>query len=432
MDRLPRFRHAFALLAGLSLAGAFGDGGESGFYSESRDDEATLGPADGREAGEYLESRLPEALADLDATPLSFSRACDAGKKFVIGAVGDVLLHQPLAVQGMGSRDGFRSLWSDLEPYLQAPDLMYANLEGPTAGAVSSSGRKVADPGPRFDQVAYTSYPMFNYRTELVGDLRASGIDVVSTANNHAMDRRSLGADRTIDNLRLHRMPFTGTRTSEAASRVSAEKTDWTVVTEKNGLRVGWIACTFGTNGISDPENQVLRCFDQRSIVLDQIRRLRADPTIDAVIATPHWGIEYTHVPGADQRRLAKEMIDAGATIVFGNHPHVLQPVDKIVAADGREGYVIYSLGNFVSGQKGVAKRTSALVAVGLTKNARGEVFINGVRHLPIAMMYESSGLRVKPAFGNFPEGRELANRVLSRSRELKPGEAFVTNPECP
>jgi poly-gamma-glutamate synthesis protein (capsule biosynthesis protein) len=136
-------------------------------------------------------------------------------------------------------------------------------------------------------------------------------------------------------------------------------------------------------------------------------------------------------VPGADQKKLAKDMIDAGALIVFGDHPHVLQPVERIEAEDGHEGYVIYSLGNFVSGQKGVAKRTSAMIFVGLTKNQNGEVFVNGARHLPLAMMYGADGLTVKPAKGNFEEGRALANRVLSRSLEIEAGEKIVTNPGC-
>lgn len=407
---------------------------ERGFYAESREDAPNLDLTDAMEATAYTQPSVLESIREMteEFTPPRYARACEPGERIVLGAVGDVLLHQPLAVQGMSRSDGFRSLWSDLESYMAAPDFMYANLEGPTAGAVSTAGRFVADPGRRFDRVAYSSYPMFNYHPALVGDLKTSGTDVLSTANNHALDRRSLGVDRTIENLLANEMPFTGTRTSVESGKMKPAESNWSTVTEFRGFKIGWVACTFSTNGIPDSKSQVLKCFEQRSIVLDQIRSLRADPSIDAVIATPHWGVEYTHTPGADQRKLARDMIEAGALIVFGSHPHVLQPVDKIVASDGREGYVIYSLGNFVSGQKGVAKRTSALVYVGLTKNAAGEVFINGARHLPIAMMYGSDGLKAKPAKGHFPEGRLLANRVLSRSQELEPGEALVTNPGCP
>ena len=402
-----------------------------GFYSEEHDDFAGVSEVDALEAKIYLKSFMAGADAAIgsDSSKLAFSRACEHGKRIVIGAVGDVLLHQPLAEQGMRRKD-FATLWSGVAEELKLPNLMYANLEGPTAGPLTASGKVISDPG-YFDRVAYTSYPQFNYNPALVSDLRDSGVDVVSTANNHAMDRRSLGADRTIEALKKAGLPFAGTRTSAEAARVSAEKTDWTVVTEKDGFKIGWVSCTFSTNGIPDPKRQVLLCFGQRSIVLDQIRRLKADPSIDAVIVTPHWGVEYTHTPGADQKALAKDMIEAGALIVFGDHPHVLQPVDRIEASDGHEGYVIYSLGNFVSGQKGVDKRTSAMIFVGLTKNQNGEVFVNGARHLPLAMMYGANGLSVKPAKGNFEEGRVLANRVLSRSVEIEPGAPIVTNPGC-
>jgi hypothetical protein len=406
----------------------------SGMYAESRDDTDGLSAADDFESKAYTDAYLNSPTTssnDSNALPVLFKRACEPGRRVVIGAVGDVLLHQPLAEQGMKSSNGFHSLWSDMESELKRVSVMYANLEGPTAGAVSSIGRIVADPGQRFDRVAYTSYPLFNYNPELVGDLRASGIDIVSTANNHAMDRRAIGVERTIEQLKKIGMPFTGTRSASTAASTSAEKTDWTTVTEADGFKIGWVACSFSTNGNPDPTNLVLLCFENRSIVLNEIRRLRADPTIDAVIVTPHWGVEYTHVPGNDQRKLAQDMIDAGALVVFGNHPHVLQPVDKITAKDGHEGYVIYSLGNFVSGQKGVAKRTSAMIYLGLTKNAKGEVFVNGARHMPLTMTYTSAGLMVRPAKGNLEDSRTLANRILSRSREISPGEALVTNPEC-
>jgi hypothetical protein len=403
-----------------------------GFYAEARDNEAKLDSSDAMEAMAYTTSTNLAAVSSENKTALAFNRACEPGRHVTIGAVGDVLLHQPLAVQGFARTNHFQSLWSDLEPYLEKPDFMYANLEGPTAGAISTDGRAVTDPGNHFDHVAYTSYPLFNYSPELVPDLKASGIDIVSTANNHAMDRHWVGADRTIENLVKSDMPFSGTRTSDEAKKTSPADTNWTTTTEKNGFKIGWVACSFSTNGNTDSYHQVLLCFEQRAIVLDQIRKLKADPSIDAVIATPHWGIEYDQIPGADQKKLAQDMVDAGAMIVFGNHPHVLQPVDKLVAKDGHEGYVIYSLGNFVSGQKGVAKRASAIIYVGLTKNEKGEVFVNGTRHLPLAMMYGNDGLMVKPAKGNFEEARTLANAVLARSREVTPEDPLVTNPDCP
>src|SRR5690606_17932363 len=144
-----------------------------------------------------------------------------------------------------------------------AADVTYANLEGPTAGAVSTAGREVPDPGRRFDGVAYSSYPQVNYHPSLVTDVRDSGIDVVSTANNHSLDRRALGADRTIGYLATARLPFTGTRTSEEAAARSPEQSAWSTLTREGGFTLAWIACTYDTNGIKDPHRQVLLCYGQ-------------------------------------------------------------------------------------------------------------------------------------------------------------------------
>ncbi len=377
-------------------------------------------------ANEYLDLSEESESAPSNPDAISFSHACAAGKKVTLVAVGDVLLHQPLAEQGMKDKNGFRSLWAPLEHYFTGGDFAYANLEGPTAGNVSSGGSICRDPGRRFDHAAYTGYPQFNYHPSLPADLKASGFDIVSTANNHAMDRRSIGVDRTIEALREADLAFSGTTASS-----ELDDRHYSTVTEENGVKIAWIACTFSTNGIPDAKNQVLSCFEERATVLAEIRKRKADRSIDAVIVTPHWGIEYNIFPGGDQRNLAKEMIDAGALIVFGSHPHVLQPLEKITASDGREGFVIYSLGNFVSNQKTkLTTKTATALFVGLTKDAKGNVYINGVRHLPTVMEY-SDKIAVHPAYGRSAESRALANRILKGSVELLPEEKVVTNPQC-
>src|SRR5690606_33385277 len=122
---------------------------------------------------------------------------------------------------------------------------------------------------------------------------------------------------------------------------------------------------TKNTNRVPDDFNQVLRCGDG-STVEQTIAQLRAtgryakrEPKVDAVIVTPHWGKEYTHEVGDKERELARKWIEAGALAVIGSHPHVVQPWERIVAEDGREGLVLYSLGNFASHQPELPRRSS-------------------------------------------------------------------------
>lgn len=352
--------------------------------------------------------------------PIKFNDACRAGTKITIAAVGDVLLHTPLQRQAYESAEGHSSLWKNVQPLFSRADLTYANLEGPCADGHTTSGT-TRDPGKVFDGRVYSSYPQFNYHPSLVGALKNAGIDVVSTANNHALDRRGHGLDRTIENLESAGLPFTGTRPSTDMQH------KWYTMTEAKGVRVAWLACTFSTNGIPDPQNQVLSCYEDKETVLSTIKSLKQRGDVDAIIVTPHWGVEYQHSPQQQEKNLAYAMLDAGATAIIGGHPHVVQPMEKHVTADGREGFVLYSLGNFVSGQTGLDKQSSLILYVGLTKGSDGKVTINGVRHAPIQM-------KSSPTWtAQYATGESLAQttRLLGQWNRIGPDEDLVTNPEC-
>ena len=361
------------------------------------------------------------ALVAAAPGPLKFREACKAGTKITIAAVGDVLLHSPLQQQAYASPEGHHSLWKNVEPLLSRADLTYANLEGPCAEGLSTTG-EMTDPGKRFDGKVYSSYPQFNYHPSLIGSLKESGIDVVSTANNHALDRRWAGADRTIENLKKAGLPFAGTKASTDTSP------SWFTITEAKGVKVAWVACSFSTNGIPDTKSQVLNCYEDKATLLATIKGLasRRSADVDAIIVTPHWGVEYNHAPEQQEKNLAHEMLDAGATAILGGHPHVVQPWEKYTTRDGREGFVIYSLGNFVSGQSGVDKRSSLILYVGLTKGTDGKVTVNGVRHMPLTMA--QSPYTAKLATG---DSLDQTTRILGSWNKLEANADLVTNPEC-
>lgn len=286
--------------------------------------------------------------------------ACGAGQTLNIAAVGDVLLHSPL--QRKGYADGFQAVWGAAIPYFRAADIAYANLEGPVAPGFRRSFRQGSDPGRVFDNSVYTSYPLFNYHPAVVDDLIASGIGVVSTANNHAMDRGGDGAELTLAMLEARGLAFTGSRRRDAARNFVRH-------VAQRGLRIAWLACTYSTNGVPDPDRQVLMCYEDRDEMLALIRAEAARPDVAAIVVTPHWGVEYTHTPLARQRELARDIIAAGATAVIGTHPHVIQPWEYLPGPDGKARLVIYSTGNFVSGQVSLAKQTSILAWIELCRS---------------------------------------------------------------
>ncbi|CAN5889010.1 hypothetical protein BH11MYX2_BH11MYX2_16430 [soil metagenome] len=380
---------------------------------------------DGEEGDEYEPFDGGKADGQGLGGAVTFSNNCTPGDRITISAVGDVLLHSPLQQQAVARKanDAFKSLWSPVTDLMQRADVSYANMEGPTAHGVISSGANATDPGFVFDNRVYGSYPQFNYHGTLEQNLKDSGIDVVSTANNHAMDRRALGADRTIERLREVGLAYTGTRSR------SEPNAAWYTVTDQKGFKLAWIACSFSTNGIPDNENQVLGCWNDETEIKGLIHQLNATPGIDAVIVTPHWGVEYTATPTADQRSLGKRFLEAGATLVLGSHPHVLEPWEKYKTADGREGFIIYSLGNFVSGQAQLARRSTIMLYVGLTRTAQGQTVVNGVSYMPL-IMNTHSGVRAVEAIdraGGSVESRAQTVRMFGTTNLVDPAAPLTT-----
>ncbi len=156
------------------------------------------------------------------AAPLN---SCIGSKTVRITAVGDVLLHSPLQRRGYGDGDGFRGIWRVMEPFFRAADIAYANLEGPVAPGMTRGFTQSRDPGPVFDGRVHTSYPLFNYHPRVISDLKNAGINLVSTANNHALDRGSRGANLTIQALKAAKLAYMGT-ISAGAPRTFVTHTD--------------------------------------------------------------------------------------------------------------------------------------------------------------------------------------------------------------
>jgi poly-gamma-glutamate synthesis protein (capsule biosynthesis protein) len=311
---------------------------------------------------------------------VTFSRACEPianRTKVVIGFVGDVLPHKPLQKQALANSKQFSIHWKNVASKLAEPDFTYANFEGPSAPGLEIS-----------------SYPTFNYPEFLPDNLKAVGIDVVSTANNHFFDKGVKGIDQTIVNLDDSNLSHFGTKSSNASD------TGFYHISEIKGtngnIRIAWVACTFSNNFSSspsvDPKHQAMYCFNQNgggggnnTALLALVADLSSRADVDATIVTPHWGEEGVHRPHSRQSSLARALVEAGATAVIGAHPHVIQPWEKIVSG-GREVLVHYSLGNFISNQPSAPQRASMILYLGLVKDENGKVYTDGVKYLPMYM----------------------------------------------
>jgi poly-gamma-glutamate synthesis protein (capsule biosynthesis protein) len=314
-----------------------------------------------------------------------------------VAVTGDVLLHRLIQSDAARRPDHFAPAFQPVAPFLRRADLAVVNLEGPAARNVLPGGRDAGgDPPSRFDDRIYGGYPAFNYHPSITEALAGIGVDLVQTANNHALDRGPLGVERTLEALQAAGLPATGT-----VPRGQVGPWHQTVSLPMSGgaARVAFLACTYGVNGLPDPHRQALRCYGDAPSVPGLIADLRSRSDIDAVVLLPHWGQEYTATPDARQRRLARAAIEAGAAAVIGTHPHVLQPIEQIAASDGRTGFVAYSLGNFISSQWALPRRTGAVLYFDLQRDGQGRVVALPPRALPTRVdRYQGRGVTVLPA----------------------------------
>lgn len=356
-----------------------------------------------------------------------FDHACENGTKITLGAVGDFLMHQPFQVKAERQKT-FQKIWSQWLPYMKGVDQMYGNLETPTAPGLTRGGGTAPDPGNKFDNHVHTSYPEFNVHEGLLHDLMQSGIDVVSTANNHALDRGPRGVEGTIAELEKYGLPYTGTR------RTNDKQSDWSTSLTSKGVKVAWLACTLVLNS-ADKNKQVLHCQRDWETVQAAIRLLRKNS--DAVIITPHWGDEGQTRQNNLQTKFGRAFLDAGATAVIGAHPHVVQPMEQYKTVDGREGFIIYSLGNFTTFNPAIVQKTTMFFTLGLTKNEYG-TGINGVKYIPAFVKNRtgnSMDVEVQPIIeGRDPladKGLAILDSLMPAENELAFGEGIVTNSEC-
>jgi hypothetical protein len=325
--------------------------------------------------------------------PLQFGSSRKPSSETIrISFIGDILIHDALYVKVIESKSkDFSQIWPKIIPFFEKADFSYGNLEGPVALGVNRSRQFVGDVGFTYDKIVYSGTDfLFNYHPQLLDDLKKSGIDIVSTANNHTFDRGSIGVDKTVDAMNEKNMIFVGTR--KANSKDAFYK-----ITKIKNFNVAWISCTEFLNGFKDKASQILFCYDQSKEIIDLITELKNKKEIDAIIIAPHWGVEYQHSPTANQKKYAAQFLEAGAAAIMGSHPHVLQPVEKYLTKDGRETFISYSLGNFAAYQRDIDRKASAVVYLDFSKDTDGKVWISNYTYEPILR----TGPEIFPARGN-------------------------------
>ncbi|MEH6940061.1 CapA family protein [Bacillus sp. JJ664] len=272
--------------------------------------------------------------------------------KATIGAIGDILIHNEVyedAKQKDGSYN-FHQMFKEVRATMQKPDILVANQETMIGG----------------EKIGLSTYPTFNSPYEVGDALKAAGVDVVTLANNHSLDRGEVAIKSAISHWDHIHMPYTGAYKSKADH-------DKIRTLTKNNIRFAFLSYTYGTNGIPVPKGKdyLVNLIDMKKIRQDV---QRADAISDVVVVSMHWGKEYERLPNQFQKELAKQLADIGVQIVIGNHTHVLQPPAWVTGKTGNKAFVLYSLGNFLSAQDELYELIGGIASIDVVKTKYKDV----------------------------------------------------------
>ena len=265
---------------------------------------------------------------------LKRENAQDSGTARIM-MIGDLMC---LSAQQNAARSGgtynFNSSFSIVKNIFAKSDFCIGNMET----LVSYSKPYAAE------QKEVNGNPNCNAPATYLDGIKSAGMDAVVMANNHCADGGEIGVYETLQQLNKYRIPSTGLFTSADARRY--------MIAEINGIKVGIASYTGHVNGGGrtiggDRKNVMLNLYSAEKVQAD-VQAMKADGA-EYIIAYMHWGTENTHSVNAKQKQQAQEIADAGVDFIAGSHPHCLQPAGIINAADGREVFCIYSMGNFVS-----------------------------------------------------------------------------------
>jgi poly-gamma-glutamate synthesis protein (capsule biosynthesis protein) len=301
----------------------------------------------------------------------------DSYDTITLAIVGDLMCHsQQINDAKKENSYDFNKVFAAVETYLSNADLTFGNLETVTAGE---------------EDGGYTGYPTFNTPVAYLDALKKTGFDVLTNANNHSLDRRNRGVEKTIDALNERTLLHTGTfKTSDESNKI--------LVVSAKGIKLAVLAYTFGTNGIPFDKGKEfsVNILDSAKIIKDVEAAKKTGA--DKILAFVHWGDEYQRQPNDYQKKYAGLLSRNGVDLILGSHPHVLQPMEFLKnTQSSKSTFCIYSMGNFISAQRKVYTDNGIVLRLQLIKNkTTGETKLGKIDFIPTYVSVKN-GFRILP-----------------------------------
>lgn len=357
--------------------------------------------------------------------------------EFVLRSVGDILIHERVSLladvnhplhqeavesfesEGMNIKQlmveddeaethyDFAPMLAKIEPFTEYADATIANLEVIAA----------------YPELPISDYPQFNAPSSILTNIKKIGVDIVSNGTNHTLDYYSEGALTSIQHIKEADLMYVG-------SYESFEDQQTSRIIDKNGIKVGFLTYSYGTNGIPvEAGKEYTISLVDIDRMMTEVRELNEQ--VDAVVVTLQLGQEYDTLPDDNQRFVFEMLSESGAKLILGGHPHVLQPMDWY-----GDTFAIYSQASFLSGQEKADNKQGGITEVTFKRQEDGEVSVIDPKFMPtyILGVPEKQMYEVVPYADftkyNIPDGQEWWETIQERMTTYTENFQYVTHLE--
>lgn len=303
----------------------------------------------------WIFTLLVFAISSFEGLPAAYAqKPLYKADTLTIRVFGDVMMH---TAQINASHKGFSKYFTHIEDEIKEADLAIANMEFTLAGK------------------PHTGYPTFSAPDEFAEYMAKCGFDIFLCANNHIFDKGSQGAERTVEIYKMLKDKF-GIHYVGLYENPENQSNEPHLTMIRKGMRISFLNMTYGTNLGADKHWPKVVYQSQKELISKTLSKAEQDS--DVTIVLPHWGTEYELTHSENQEKTALWLIENGADVIIGSHPHVAQDTDVI---DGVQ--IAYSLGNLVSNMSAANTQLGMMATLRIVRDSNGDVKV-----LPLEMTH--------------------------------------------
>lgn len=316
---------------------------------------------------EELEKQTGEIFTSIESVLNTVTGKAETIKTVKIAAVGDILCQMDMIEDAYsdGSYD-FSNMFSNITKYVQNSDLAIGTLE------------------INFTENNYSGYGKYNAPIEFLKAVKNSGINLVSLAHNHQLDYGTEGRNTTIEKVQEQDISITG-----IANNTENENKEFTgIIKEINEIKIAFLGYTYGLSNeaeLTEEEKSNSNIYSEELATKDL---KYAKENSNYIIVIMHWGNVNDSTISEEQNNITGFLVNNGVDMILGSHPSVVEPMQIVQDAEGKNILVAYSLGNYISSLKYENADVELILNIQIAKTSDSDkAVLQKVDYTPIYML---------------------------------------------